>query len=286
MKPKLAILTIVCLAALLLGACKGASPTATVLDGLRPSPTPPTPTTVLRPSPTPTPEPVESVTIYYEEAAQFELISSTGRRILIDIMNYTTLTKPATDQDILLTTHYHDDHYFKPYVDAFPGQKLTVEVGEIRLPDVTITGIASVHNSNEQMKPKDGTNYIYIIDMAGLRIVHFGDIGQDALTEEQLTALGHVDVALMQIDNSYSNMNITNKKGFKLMDQVKPTLIIPTHQSLSTAEEATKVWVGTAARKTSITISKDQLPSQTTVVFMGMLASSYQKIYSLPWFGE
>jgi hypothetical protein len=67
---------------------------------------------------------------------------------------------------------------------------------------------------------------------------------------------------------------------------VKPTLIIPTHQSLSTAEEATKVWVGTAAKQTSITISKDQLPSQTTVVFMGMLASSYQKIYNLPWFGE
>ncbi len=65
--------------------------------------------------------------------------------------------------------------------------------------------------------------------MAGLRVAHFGDIGQKALTPDQLKILGKVDIAITQLANMYSDMTAQNKKGFNLMDQLKPKLIIPTH---------------------------------------------------------
>ena len=52
---------------------------------------------------------------------------------------------------------------------------------------------------------------------------------------EQLAAIGHVDLAFMQLNNSYSNMDLVNKKGFKLMDQVKPRLIIHAAHSRAVA---------------------------------------------------
>jgi hypothetical protein len=38
--------------------------------------------------------------------------------------------------------------------------------------------------------------------MGGMRFAHFGDLGQDSLSQEQLAALGKVDVAFAQFAKS------------------------------------------------------------------------------------
>jgi hypothetical protein len=35
-----------------------------------------------------------------------------------------------------------------------------------------------------------------------------------------------------------------------------------------------------------LTLTREQLPEETTFVCMGSLATSYQKIYRLPWYGK
>ena len=145
---------------------------------------------------TPTPKPA-GVTLTYEGNAQVELVTPTGRHVYLDVFDPSLLVKQPTAEDILLTTHLHSDHYYQSFADAFPGQQILASTGEINLPDVTITGIASGHNSGDPLLEKGGTNYIYVIDLGGLRIAHFGDIGQDALTASQLEALGSVDIAIM-----------------------------------------------------------------------------------------
>ncbi len=65
------------------------------------------------------------------------------------------------------------------------------------------------------------------MDMGGLRIVHFGDTEQKTLTEEQLEALGDVDVVFMEFFIDFPS--VYKYKCFDMMDQVKPRLIIPTH---------------------------------------------------------
>lgn len=56
-----------------------------------------------------------------------------------------------------------------------------------------------------------------------------GDIGQTALTQDQLTELGEIDIAFMQFENSYSDMSLDNEKGFNIIEQLNPKIVILTH---------------------------------------------------------
>ncbi|MFC1883165.1 MBL fold metallo-hydrolase [Thermodesulfobacteriota bacterium] len=209
------------------------------------------------------------VTIYYKSIAQFELINSRGTRVLIDVRHPEALSSPPTKKDVLLTTHYHATHYLLSFMKSFPGSQLKVKTGELKMEDAYIRSIASVHSEGFEMKPENGTNYIFIVDIGGLRIVHFGDIGQDALTPEQLEALGKVDIAFISLIFIYSEMDSINRKAFNLIEQIKPRLIIPTHvDEVIGAKIAADKWVAYNSYKKSITISQKNLPDKTTIIFM------------------
>jgi L-ascorbate metabolism protein UlaG (beta-lactamase superfamily) len=232
--------------------------------------------------PTATPKSA-GVTLTYDDNAQVELVTPAGRYIYVDVYNTGQLTKVPSADDILLTTHQHNDHYNSAFVDAFPGQQIFDSAGKIELPDVTVTGLASAHNAGDPLLDKARTDYIFIIDTGGLRIVHFGDIGQEALTDEQLTAIGPVDVAITQFSNSYSKMNATNLKGFNLMDQVKPRLIIPTHSDSATNKIAVERWAGYYSDSRTVTLSSSTLPAEKSILFLGNKAEIHT-IYNLkPW---
>ncbi|NLW48556.1 MAG: hypothetical protein GXY86_14660 [Firmicutes bacterium] len=222
------------------------------------------------------------VTIHYQNYAQFELISPEGSRVLIDIYKPDNLSTPATAEDLLLTTHGHWDHRSATFLKNFPGKQLYIRSGNLSANGVKVTGIAAGHNDGDPFLPEGGANYIFLIEMAGLRIVHFGDIGQSELTPDQLNAIGRVDIALTQFDNSYSNMNITNLKGFNLMDQVNPKLIIPTHLSSITAEYGVKKWQGFYGENT-LRIGKSDLEGSTILIMLGANGDSFGKKMSRKW---
>lgn len=226
------------------------------------------------------------ITLYYEERAQVELVSPQGTRVLIDVFDPSALTSPATEKDVLLTTHGHQDHIDRDFSDSFPGQQLRIREGEINLSDVTITGIASAHTAydSDEFKPEGGTNYIFTVDMGGLRIVHFGDIGQDQLTQEQLDALGTVDIAITQFVNSFSQMDLGNKKGFNLMAQVKPKLVIPTHggSGVDVVEYAMELGWEVFAGASEVTIGRADLSDTTRYLVLGESGPMLKKIFDLP----
>lgn len=225
----------------------------------------------------------EAVTIYYEDNAQVELISPAGVRVLFDVWNQKLLSALPTENDILLTTHGHPDHYSPAFIDAFPGQKLTVEAGELSQDDVTIVSIPSAHNATTKLPEKGASNYIFMLDVAGLRVVHFGDIGQEELTEEQLEALGEVDIAITQFVNSYSSMDLRNMKGFNLMDQVQPKLIIPTHVSLDALGVAAEKWEGFQTQEWPIQVDESMLvEGQTRYLAVGVYAKASANLYNFP----
>lgn len=224
--------------------------------------------------------PAESLTIYHADPAQVELIASSGRRVLIDVWDPTLLSKPVTADDILLTTHSHEDHYDAAFVDAFPGQKITFEEGQINLADVSIVSIPAVHDEGQSPMPKDGSDYIFIIDIAGFRVGHFGDLGQDRLTDEQMVEIGKVDIAFSQLYNPYSTMDEVNQKGFNQMKQVKPLIFVPTHFNTDTARLAAKTWKAVFS-VAPVTITRSQLPTETTVLFLGLHADSYGAMLNL-----
>jgi len=209
------------------------------------------------------------VTIAYEGNAQVELRASGGARVLVDVWDPEALSAPPTSEDVLLTTHTHDDHVSPDFQADFPGEQLFVKAGKMDTSTATIRSIPAAHSEGDPIVPEGGTDYIFVIDMGGLRIVHFGDLGQDSLTPEQLAAIGDVDVAVMQFENSFSQMDAENGKGFDLMQQVNPRLIIQTHTSLAAVQEAAKLWPLLYSPRSVVRVTATELPAETSMLLLG-----------------
>ena len=299
----LRLAAVVAVIAALLAGCTGSAPIGTPVP---PASSPPSATAVASsptaavgstapsaaagitrtPKPTAAPEPspvipTTGVTIVQEGTSQFELWSPKGQRILVDVVQPEVLTAPPTSADVLLTTHWHQDHYDQSFIDSFPGKALTVAEGALTAGDVKIRSIAAGHNEGDPLLPKDGTDYIFIVDIGGIRVAVFGDLGQEALTPAQMKALGSVDVAVSQLENGYSDETVENRKAIAQMTQVDPAILIPTHfDGLPAAKMAMAVWPAVTADRW-VTITRDRLPKAATVLFMGELGPAYRKLLGI-----
>ena len=127
---------------------------------------------------------------------------------------------------------------------------------------------------------------MYLIEIAGLRIGHFGDMGQNAFTEEQLEVLGDVDIALTQLNNPYSEMNAVNRKGINLMNQIMPRLVIPTHLNLDTTKQAVAQWPGFYSDSQSVEICSTDLGESTQILVLGEAAETMSKYMELAEWGN
>jgi L-ascorbate metabolism protein UlaG (beta-lactamase superfamily) len=101
-----------------------------------------------------------------------------------------------------------------------------------------------------------------VFEVNGLRIAHMGDIGQDTLTKDQLKALGKIDIAFMQFENPYSTMTLANAKGFNLIEQLSPTVIIPTHYTNAALPEFEKRYGKITDYDNVLAVSREDLPSK------------------------
>lgn len=191
------------------------------------------------------------------------------------------LSASPTAADILLITHAHSDHLNTNFVKSFPGQQLNQTEGTLEVADVKIKGVKSAHNGDE---PKGG-NIIFVVEMGGLRIGHFGDCGQSKLTQAQLDQIGQLDVMITQLENSYSAVSLDNKKAFKLIDQLKPKLIIPAHGNGNpdvikySIEKWPKAYVGAG----KILVSPDRLTDTPQFLVLGdsITVVAYKKVYQM-----
>ena len=213
------------------------------------------------------------ITLHYGGSAQFELHLPTGRHLLIDTASPNDLLFSPGPEDILLTSHRHPDHWERSFQTGFPGKQLFMEKGPIRLPDVEVYGLASAHSPQDPIGSGAESNWIFLILTNNLRIAHFGDIGQEQLTDEQLHQLGRIDIAIMQFINPRSDMSIESNKGFRLMQQLKPKLIIPTHHAgLPALQRANDYWPCFASDREKLALNPRKLPEKTSLLILGNLA--------------
>ena len=118
--------------------------------------------------------------------------------------------------DKVLCSHGHADHNAAACVTIDPAAS-----GKIC--PFTIEKIDSYHDENGGRQR--GGNTIHILEAAGLRVAHMGDIGCEP-TPEQKARLKNLDVMMVPVGGYFT---LEPKQIKQLTDELAPTIVIPMH---------------------------------------------------------
>ena len=159
--------------------------------------------------------------------SSFVLTSDSGTKVLTDPYESGSYEgavgyKPITEAvQVVTSSHSHEDHYC---LEGLPeGFECITDPGKHQAAGISIDGIKTYH---DETKGKDrGRNIIYVIDIDGVRVCHMGDLGHE-LSQDQLAALGRVDVLLIPVGGFFT---IGPKEAVSTMRALSPAVTIPMH---------------------------------------------------------
>jgi L-ascorbate metabolism protein UlaG (beta-lactamase superfamily) len=127
------------------------------------------------------------------------------------------------DVDLLLVTHEHLDHNG---VEAIGGDPATLRAtaGTHESPIGEVVGVASEHD--QSAGTERGPNTIFVFELDGVRVAHFGDFGQAALRPEQREAIGEVDLVLVPVGGG---LTIGAQQAARIIEELSPRWVVPMH---------------------------------------------------------
>ncbi len=129
----------------------------------------------------------------------------------------------GVDAHLLLVTHEHIDHNG---VDAIGGDPaiLRSTAGRLESPLGEVVAIASEHD--EQAGTARGPNTIFVFELDGLRVCHFGDFGQSELRDEQAAAIGQIDLLFIPVGGGPT---IGGEQASTIVERLAPRWAVPMH---------------------------------------------------------
>ncbi|HEX3693717.1 MAG TPA: MBL fold metallo-hydrolase [Solirubrobacteraceae bacterium] len=124
---------------------------------------------------------------------------------------------------LLLVTHEHLDHNG---VEAIGGDPpiLRSTAGRLESPIGEVTAVASEHD--ERAGTERGPNTIFVFELDGVRVAHFGDFGQRTLREEQAQAVGGVDLLMLPVGGGPT---IGAEQATEIVKRLAPRWVVPMH---------------------------------------------------------
>jgi L-ascorbate metabolism protein UlaG (beta-lactamase superfamily) len=127
------------------------------------------------------------------------------------------------EADLLLVTHEHIDHNG---VEAIGGEPtiLRSTAGRLESPIGEVTAIASEHD--EAAGTERGPNTIFVFELDGIRVCHFGDFGQHALRDEQAAAIGRVDLLFVPVGGGPT---AGAQQAAAIVARLSPRWVVPMH---------------------------------------------------------
>lgn len=193
------------------------------------------------------------------------ITSAEGESVVVDPTSMPSVDIVDINPAAIISTHAHDDHVSKKFTDAYDCQKIMYTKADINTKDFHIYTVPSSHADDTILD--DATNYIVVFEVDGIRIAHMGDIGQTVLTDEQLESIGNIDIAFMQFENGYSDMSLKNEKGFNLIEQLNPKIIIPTHYTDAAIPVLTEKYGAVTEFDNVLAVSMEDLPVKDLTVY-------------------
>ncbi len=167
----------------------------------------------------------------------YQLTTTAGTKVAFDPHAISAYGAPSLTPDVVLITHPHNDHNRKEVftngdskdLKAFEGVLPKGKIGEWNIidqkyKDLRVRSVGTFHDDEEGAKR--GRNSAMILESDGLVFCHLGDLGHE-LSEEQVKAIGPVDVLMIPVGGIYT---INGETAKKVVDQLKPKLfILPMH---------------------------------------------------------
>ncbi len=126
------------------------------------------------------------------------------------------------EADVLLVTHDHFDHNA---VDRIGGEPVTLTTaGTHASPIGEIVGIASEHDP--VAGTQRGQNAIFVFELDGVRLCHFGDFGQQTLRPEQRDAIGVIDVLFLPVGGGPT---VGGEEAAAIVRELRPRMVVGMH---------------------------------------------------------
>ena len=212
--------------------------------------------------------------------SMFLLQSPGGVEILIDPHSGIGYPKPALPKvDLVVISHDHFDHNKADVAGSGVRVLKGFQDGDWAnidetVDDVHIRTIPTFHD--DRQGGQRGKNSMLLFEVAGLRLLFAGDLGH-VLTDEQVAAVGSVDVLLLPVGGQFT---IGPAEATQVVEQLKPRLAVPMHyktdvvgysgsDKLQGVEPFLEGKTVERLDTNFAVIEKARLPEPTTILLMG-----------------
>jgi L-ascorbate metabolism protein UlaG (beta-lactamase superfamily) len=125
--------------------------------------------------------------------------------------------------DLVLVTHEHMDHNGVEAVAGSPAV-LRSTAGRLESPIGEVLAVASEHDA--AAGTERGPNTIFVFELGGTRVAHFGDFGQAVLRDEQAAAIGEVDLLFIPVG---AGPTIGAEAAAEIAGRLRARRIVPMH---------------------------------------------------------
>jgi L-ascorbate metabolism protein UlaG (beta-lactamase superfamily) len=171
----------------------------------------------------------------------FLLETAAGTRIVMDPLpkGLGYALPGGLKADAVTISHEHADHNNLGLLTNKPkilrgltaDKKGWTKIDE-KVKEVSVRSIGVYHDGNRGAER--GINTVFVFEVAGMRLVHLGDLGHE-LTDDQLSDIGAVDVVLIPVGGATT---LDAHLATRVIDQLHPrVMVIPMHYKTDAATD-------------------------------------------------
>jgi L-ascorbate metabolism protein UlaG (beta-lactamase superfamily) len=129
----------------------------------------------------------------------------------------------GVEADLVLVTHEHFDHNGVEAIGGSP-TVLRSTAGRLESPIGEVLAVASEHD--DVAGTQRGPNTIFVFELGGVRVCHFGDFGQASLRDAQARAIGRVDLLFVPVGGGPT---VDDAGAAAIAERLEPRWIVPMH---------------------------------------------------------